>query len=93
LFIPLAPNDAVVFTKGARPYLYPNCIPLPIRGKPKPTIAPSCPYLILFLNSAAALFLPVRPDVLSGSKNKDFLPGSDAKKSVAPTTVAPSIAR
>ena len=92
MFTPLAPNLAVVFINGARPYLYPNCAPLPKRGKPKPTNAPSCPYFILFLNDAAALSLPVNPCVDSGSKKKDFLPGSDARKSTAPTTVAPSIA-
>ena len=36
--------------------------------------------------------LPVKPSVDSGSKKKDGLPGSDAIKSVAPTTVMPSIA-
>ena len=92
LFTPLAPKLAVVFTKGARPYLYPSCNAFPTIGKPAPINVPSAPYLILFLNSAAALFLPVKPFVSSGSKNKDSLPGSDTKKSVAPTTVIPSMA-
>ena len=34
----------------------------------------------------------VKPSVDSGLKNKDSLPGSDAKKSVTPTIVAPSVA-
>ena len=65
---------------------------LTYNGKPPPTNVPSAPYLILFLNSAPAFFLPVNPSVDSGSKNKDSLPGSDAKKSVTPTIVAPSVA-
>ena len=92
LSTPLSPNLALVFTNGARPYLYPSCKPLPTRGKPPPISAPSYPYFILFLNDAAALSLPVKPFVDSGSKNKDLLPGSDAIKSVAPTTAIPSIA-
>ena len=87
---PLVPSLAAVFTKGARPYLYPSCKPLPTRGKPPPINTPSCPYFILFLNSAAAFSLPLKFFVDSGSKKKDCLPGSDARKSVAPTTVAPS---
>jgi hypothetical protein len=51
---------------------------------------PSRPYLILFLNSAPALSLPVKPSVFSGSKKKEGLSGSDARKSVTPTIVAPS---
>ena len=66
LSTPFAPNFAVVFTKGARPYLYPSCKLLPTRGKPAPINTPSCPYLILFLNSAAALSLPFNPFVDSG---------------------------
>ena len=92
LSIAFAPTLAVTLTGGLRPYLYPNCIPLPTRGKPPPTNVPSCPYFILFLNVAAAFFLPVKPSVDSGSKKKDSLPGSDAIKSVAPTIVAPSTA-
>ena len=90
--IAFAPTLAVTLTGGLRPYLYISCIPLPTRGKPPPTSVPSCPYFILFLNVAAAFFLPVKPSVDSGSKKKDSLPGSDAIKSVAPTIVAPSTA-
>ena len=46
---PLVPSLAAVFTNGARPYLYPSCKPLPITGKPKPIIAPSCAYFILLI--------------------------------------------
>ena len=89
-----APNPtlAVVFTNGAKPNLYPSCKPLPIIGKPPPIIEPSNPYFILFLNDAATLSLPVNPSVASGSNNKDSLPGSDTKRSVAPTIATPSIA-
>ena len=67
------------------------CIALPIKGKPPPSIVPSTPNLTLFINSAAAFFLPVKPFVLLGVTIKPkSLPGSDARKSVAPKTVAPS---
>ena len=49
LSTPLNPNLALVFTNGARPYLYPSCKALPTIGKPPPTSAPSYPYFILFL--------------------------------------------
>ena len=64
----LAPILAVVLTKGAKPYLYPSWVNFPTIGKPPPTIAPSAPYLILFLNSAAAFSLPLKFSVFSGSK-------------------------
>ena len=67
LSIVFAPRLALVFTKGANPYLYPSCVNLPTIGKPPPTNVPSAPYLILFLNSAPAFFLPVSPSVDSGS--------------------------
>ena len=86
----LVPILAVVLTTGANPYLYPSWVNLPTIGKPPPTIAPSAPYLILFLNSAAAFFLPVKPSVFSGFTNKESLPGSDAKKSVTPINAKPS---
>ena len=98
VLIPFAPNCAtpipnLLDNNGDKPYLYPSCVALPINGKPPPTVIPSIPYLILFLNSAPAFSLPLKLFVSSGLKNKDSLPGSDAKKSVAPTIAAPSTIR
>ena len=98
VLIPFAPSCAtpipnLLDSNGAKPYLYPSCVALPTNGKPPPTVIPSIPYLILFLNSAPAFSLPLKPFVSSGLKNKDSLPGSDAKKSVAPTIAAPSTIR
>jgi hypothetical protein len=67
-----------------------SCAAFPIKGKPPPIIVPSAAYLSLFLSVAAAFFLPFNPLVSSSSKNNASLPGSDAKKSVTPTTVKPS---
>ena len=47
--------------------------------------------IFYFVSKNCSCFsLPVKPSVDSGSKNIDCLPGSDAIKSVAPITVAPS---
>ena len=55
-------------------------------------VAPSAPNRTLFLNTAPAFFLPVKPSVDSGVNNKGstLLHSLDAIKSVAPTIVAPS---
>ena len=59
---------------GLSPYLYPSCAPLPTIGNKPPTIAPSIPNFILFLNSAAAFFLPFNLLVSSGLTKNVGLP-------------------
>jgi len=63
-------------------------IAFPTKGKPKPKIVPSAPYINLFLRSAAALSLPLNFDVSSNGKNNVPIasgepPNFSAKASVA----------
>ena len=88
LSIPFNPIPATFAVGLNIPYLKPRATGLPISEKPPPIVAPSAPYLNLFLNLASAKSLPDKLSVFSCFKTKDSLSGSAAIKSVAPAAVA-----